>query len=611
MDMMRHKFFLILLCSFIELSLFALPAKKGIITVNQPDGTQLRIEGHGDENFHYITTEDGFLVRKNTEGVYEYAEFSEQEIQPLGIKARSLDERPDAEKMFLSKMPKNAITISPSQEMSMRKMAMQEQSSISQQRIIGSRNCAPRGLIILVNFKDKSFSPENTLAEMDSMLNGVNYTYDGATGSARKYFLDQSSGTYNPTFDVVGPVNLSNNIDFYGSNDSRGNDLRPDSMVIEACYLADKELDVDFSQYDTDNDGVVDFVFVIYAGYGESSNYSDSPNLIWQHAWYIYQGAGKRRIIDGKWLNTYACSCELSGSVGSNKRDGIGAFCHEFSHVLGLPDLYPTNGASHRTLGRWDIMDQGPYNNNSKTPPSYSAYERFFMGWLTPTPLQQTKNNIALGELQSTNQSYLYCADGEHNLNGENPSPSQFYLFENRQKVGWDAYLPGHGLLLTKINYNSSSWTYNTVNNNSANMGIDIIEADGKATYGDTGDTYPGSTSCQEFSIGEYIFSSITESKYSIIYFKFYSEKDTALPDVFKEEEKKEEENILVLSSKEMLQLKNLPEKSAISVYNLFGELVFSAENLFSETSLHLKQGIYLIQVKSPQKKQLIKVLVK
>ena len=137
-------------------------------------------------------------------------------------------------------------------------------------------------------------------------------------------------------------------------------------------------------------------------------------------------------------------------------------------------------------------------------------------------------------------------------------------------------------------------------------MRVDIMEADGKATYGDTGDTYPGSTSCQEFSIGEYIFSSITESTDSIIYFNFYSEIDTALPDVFKEEE-----NILVLSSKEMLQLKNLPEKSAISVYNLFGELVFSAENLFSETSLHLKQGIYLIQVKSPQKTQLIKVLVK
>ncbi|MBO5975034.1 MAG: M6 family metalloprotease domain-containing protein, partial [Paludibacteraceae bacterium] len=476
--MMRKRYFLFLLVLFFELLAFALPAKKGVINVNQPDGTQLRIEGHGDENFHYITTEDGFLVKKNNDGIYEYAEFAEQRIKPLGIKARSIGERIDAEKMFLKRTQKSAITISHEQETSMRKIAAQQIQDLRPQKVIGQRNYPQRGLVILVNFQDVAFSPQNTLAEMDSMLNGVNYTYEGATASARKYFFDQSSGAYNPTFDVVGPVTLSNNVAFYGGNDASGNDIRPDSMVIEACRLADEQLGVDFSRYDNEGDGVIDFVFIVYAGYGEASNYSDSPDLIWQHAWYIYQGAGKIWFFDGKLLNIYACSSELSGTVGSNRRDGIGAFCHEFSHVLGLPDTYATNGASHFTLGAWNIMDQGPYNNNGKTPPSYSAYERFFMGWLTPTYLSRTQN-VTIGELQSTNEAYLFCEDGTHNLDGETPNPELFYMFENRQKVGWDAYLPGHGLLVTKINYNSSSWTRNAVNNNSAAMGIDILEADG------------------------------------------------------------------------------------------------------------------------------------
>ncbi len=591
--MMRKKYFLFLLVLFLELVAFALPAKKGVITVNQPDGSQLRIEGHGDENFHYITTEDGFLVKKNNDGIYEYAEFAEQQIKPLGIKARSMGERVDAEKKFLKRTPKSTITISLDQETSMRKLAAEDLVIAESQKVIGKRNYPQRGLVILVNFQDVAFSPQNTVVEMDSMLNGVNYTYDGATASARKYFFDQSSGTYNPTFDVVGPVTLSNNVAFYGANDATGNDVRPDSMVIEACYLADQQLGVDFSQYDADSDGVIDFVFVLYAGYGESSNYSDSPNLIWQHAWYIYQGAGKRRIIDGKWLNTYACSCELSGSVGSNKRDGIGAFCHEFSHVLGLPDTYATNGASHYTLGAWNIMDQGPYNNNGKTPPSYSAYERFFVGWLTPTYLSRTQN-VTIGELQSTNEAYLFCEEGTHNLNGEVPNPELFYMFENRQKVGWDAYLPGHGLLLTKINYNSSSWTYNTVNNNSANMGIDIIEADGKASrMGDAGDTYPGSTFCRQFYIGSRYFSSIVEEDGQIRF-------DACLGDESILEESSDDDSILVLGGKGALQIKNMPKESSIFVYNLFGQLVHSEKNNSSEISISLQRGIYLVKIDSP-----------
>ena len=130
------------------------------------------------------------------------------------------------------------------------------------------------------------------------------------------------------------------------------------------------------------------------------------------------------RVFDGKILYDYACSSELKGNSGSNMC-GIGTFCHEFSHVLGLPDLYDTEYSGHNTLGSWDIMDYGGYSNNGRTPPSFSSYERFYLGWLTPTILNSAAN-ITIDELQSSNQAYLVSSTGTHNLDGASPNPNSF-----------------------------------------------------------------------------------------------------------------------------------------------------------------------------------------
>lgn len=169
------------------------------------------------------------------------------------------------------------------------------------------------------------------------MMNKEGYDYMGAIGSARDYFISQSGGLFQPTFDVVGPITLDNTMAYYGANDYSGQDVRPDEMVIDACKKAESM--VDFTIYDRDNDGFVDLVYVIYAGYGESSDIDGSlEDAIWPHAWYIYQGAQKRVSVDGKYLDAYACSAELLGNSGTT-RDGIGTFCHEYSHTLGLPDF--------------------------------------------------------------------------------------------------------------------------------------------------------------------------------------------------------------------------------------------------------------------------------
>lgn len=456
-DKNMKKIGLIAVLSVMVCSVWAVPARKGGIVTTQPDGSQITVYQHGDEHFHWITNEKGEWLKMDNDGFYRVTE---------------------------------ALSV---EQIETRRVASSKRAAMAAYPL----NVAPRGLVILVNFTDVAFTTEK--AEMDSMLTAVNYTrnysytYRGkqynirSQGSARQYFEDVSFGQYNPHFDVVGPVTISKEHSYYGENNSKGRDSKPEYMIEEACKLADTECNVDFSQYDNDGDGYVDFVFVIYAGYGEADG--GGANTIWPHAWNLLQAAGRRCEVDGKVIDLYACGNELDNF--SKKHTGIGTFCHEFSHVLGLPDLYVTNTASHTTMNEWDIMDYGPYNNEGNTPPAYSAYERFFLGWLQPRLITEPEN-ITLEELNSSNTALMITEGDSANLIGNDPNPTTFYMLENRQQEGWDEYLPGHGLMLTKIQYNYNRWCQNTVNNSSSKMGVDLVEANGKASNsGKATDLFP------------------------------------------------------------------------------------------------------------------------
>ena len=463
---------------------WAVPARKTGIVVTQPDGSEIIVYQNGDEHFHWQTNEKGEWLKLDADGFYRVTEaLSAEQIESRRIQSK--------------------------------RYATQQAYPL---------NVAPRGLVILVNFKDVTFGTEK--AEMDSMLIGENYTrnysysYKGKTysvnskGSARQYFQDASYGQYNPQFDVIGPVTVSNNVSYYGKNDSYGNDMYADKMVSEACKLADTEFDVDFTQYDNDNDGYVDFVFVIYAGYGEADG--GASTTIWPHSWNLLS-AGTQCKVDGKTVDLYACGNELD--YYSKKHTGIGTFCHEFSHVLGLPDLYVTIDASHFTMNEWDIMDYGPYNNEGNTPPTFSAYERFFMGWLQPRLITEPEN-VKLKDLKTSNEALLISTNDQHNLIGNDPDPTTFYLVENRQQTGWDAHLPGHGMMLTKIQYSYSRWYQNTVNNSSSKMGVDLIEANGKTSnQGKATDLFPAGAS-QYLGIANHSIEGITETN-GVIRFKY------------------------------------------------------------------------------------------
>jgi M6 family metalloprotease-like protein len=463
--------------------MYAVKAISESFIVHQPNGDTLRVCLHGDEFFHYITTDDGILIAQSSDKFYKYARMSATgQIEPTKINANNPRSRSVSDIQLISSLQKTSEFSTIAQAQTVKKVATNNEDVIKKTYPLSG---SPKTLVILVNFSDKSFSVSTPQTAFTNLLNEDGYSTNGGTGSAKDYFEDASNNAFSPQFDVVGPYTLPSTLAYYGANNSSGDDAYPRQMVIDACSLADQN-GVDFTQYDTDNDGMVDNIFIYYAGYNEAEG--AAANTIWPHRWTLANYSTK---FDGKIIFDYACTSELRGTSGTNMC-GIGTFCHEFGHVLGLPDLYATNSATHHTLYSWDIMDYGPYNNNGRTPPTYSAYERFFLGWLTPVELK-TAQNVTLYSISQSNKAYLISQTGSHNLNGQSPSPSEFILLENRQKTGWDTYLPGHGMLVTRVNYNSSTWSYNTVNNTSTAMGVDIIEADGIATDAScSGDPFPG-----------------------------------------------------------------------------------------------------------------------
>ena len=395
----------------------------------------------------------------------------------------------------------------------MAKAPMREQA-------VGVRKTFLRVPVILVNYPDMSYRIDR--ADVDSMFNAVNYIKDGATGSVRQYFYDQSYGEYNPQFDIYGPVTVSGTSTQYSDCASK--------LVLEACALMDDSLD--FTLYNLDGDDKVDLMYCLFAGppASDSPTWVDNPNaLIWPHYWTIAEAGshGQPTVFDGLTINDYEVSSELDGFLSDASTAviaGVGLACHEFGHGMGLPDVYSTNdNATHKTSGYWDIMDYC-YGNDGKTPAAYSAYERWFMGWLEPMLLNQAYD-VQLGDINTTQSAAYITANGSAIADILSPNPNVFYLLENRQKAGWDAYLPGHGMLVTKVTYDSQKWKYNRVNYSASAMCIDLLEADGSAPaypnaswYGKPGDTYPtGSTSFTK--VANYQVTEIAEAN-GVITFK-------------------------------------------------------------------------------------------
>ena len=359
--------------------------------MRQADGTTLSLRICGDEFFHYAVTSDGYSVDQGPDGFYYY--LVERDGRPVrsNVRVSERGRRTADERRLLETLRPGVVATA------LRARAHRLRSETRAGLETGFPTTGEiRSVVILAAFSDVGFTVPDPQRAFERMLNEEGYSDNGALGSARDYYLDNSGGRFRPTFDVVGPVTLDHPVAYYGANtDYR--DENAERMIIEACHKAERA--------------------------GVDSYPSE--------------------MLGGKELCVYACTSELSGSPDFDSRmAGIGTFCHEFGHVLGWPDFYDTNGSDFGTgVGgfNWSLMCQGSRNDGGRTPPSLTAMERMMAGWLTPTTLTRS-GDYELNSIQQ-NEAYLIATDTE----------GEFFLLENRQQTGWDRALKGHGMLIYHV----------------------------------------------------------------------------------------------------------------------------------------------------------------
>lgn len=461
---------LLMLCTTL---LWAVPAQRTTRLVEQPDGTMLVLMMRGDERFHYLVTADGVPVVRHEEAYY-YALFGAEGFEASEYLAHDAEERTAEERAFVESLPD------------------MQQAATAQMRRAAKRRAATRAAepevpttgevhvpILLVQYADVKFS--SVKSQMEELANGENGTPENGTGSIRQFFVDQSEGQFLPVFDVIGPITLKNNMEYYGANDKEGNDLRPQEMAEEASKLAYAEFGVDFKRYDNNHDGYVDFLYIIYAGYGEASYPDMLENTIWPHQWELE----KPLMLGGVNVQQYACNNELAGHRG-NTLAGIGTFCHEFSHCLGLPDFYDTSSEGTAFgMSTWSIMDYGCYNNDGHTPCGYNAYEKDFIGWKLLVELKEPMY-VTLKPLSEGGEACKIVNDA---------NPNEFYVVEHVDQKGWHKYAPASGMMVLHVDYDEEVWYNNEVNNDPNHRHVTIIPADGKLDEQTlAGDVYPGAT---------------------------------------------------------------------------------------------------------------------
>jgi M6 family metalloprotease-like protein len=483
-----RKFLLFLVVGMACLFGHATPADPAPAQVTQPDGSQLTVVLHGDEFFNFLTTEDGYTVVKNAAGYYTYARLDGDRLVASDFIAR--DSRTAADRAYLASVPKGLT--SPAKVQAGKRLRNHRNNVL---RGIGAGGHMDydkfRGLIILINYTDKKFEdniPSNYTPYdfYDQMINSLGYTgytmpsgtKKEMTGSVRDFYFDNSNQVFDPHFDILGPVDVD-----FASTDARQFSGCPD-IFFAAIDSLDNE--VDFSDYDIDEDGTVDMVFFLVAGWG--SDYSSNNR---QYLWPHMNTFTESPTVDGVNFGLYACSTGMTGAepqYGNGTIGGIGTFCHEFSHVLGLPDLYDADysasGGQSRHPSNWSVMASGFKLNNGYSPAGYSLYERYALGFAQPQVING-EDSLSLQPVDVCNSGYRMNTA----VTGE------YFLIENRQQTSkWDKYLPGHGMLIFRVDStNVDVWENNQVNNDPSHMYYELLRAKYSALNQDSGgDPFPG-----------------------------------------------------------------------------------------------------------------------
>lgn len=444
---------------------FAIPAKKSWKVVSQSDGTTIKVSQAGDEHLHYYITEDNVPLYEAADNRYCYLTIESGKLHNSGVLAHESAARSAKELQVMNTIHDLAPIA--------RQMAAKKRSAakrcVRPDRLpskddISVFKGSKKALVILAAFSNRSFSKgDDAIVKFyDEVLNQEGYSQNGAAGSVHDYFKDMSRGEFDLTFDIVGPVKVSKSATYYGGpSPIMGGTDHIGEFITEAIKKADEKCDIDWKKYDWDDDGEVEQVFVLYAGYGQATG--GPTGTIWPNAWTLDEALQNSDgnggfSIDGVFINQYACSNELyldSGTVPM----GLGVFCHEFSHCMGLPDMYDTNYGSTPTMGDWDLLAGGSYNGPQGIgwcPAGWTSYERAYAGWLELTELKA--GDIIKG------MTSLEEADGKAYVIYNDNHKDEYYLLENHKGMGWDKYTPENGLLIIHVDYDKDLFDNNIVN---------------------------------------------------------------------------------------------------------------------------------------------------
>lgn len=481
---MKKHIFTLAAMAALALPAFSRPATPELLRHTNPDGSVVEYYLNGDEKFHYLTDASRSTI----------LELKNDALTPMIRNGQKLILNNANIQLLKSETPEQQPIVSVSAGKQNRMAALNTSG-----RTTYPTKGNIRGCVILLEYPDTPFSMDDPVDQFSRLCNEKGYSDFGSQGSAKDYFEACSFGQFSPTFDVYGPVKLKHEAKWYvGADDETLHGYLHNARFGAAIQEALLELDetVDFSVYDYDNDNIIDNIFFFYSGYGQAD--TNDVFTVWPHQsdylayTNIYSDTiGLERLyVDGKEMRTYACSCELNGSkaIPANKRpyvDGIGAFCHEYGHVLGLPDLYDVLHSGTKEPGKYSVMDSGSYNALSTCPPLYSAYERWVCNWLE------------YEELTEPQEVTLY-AQSHENANAarirQNRPPNrywpEYYIFECRNNEGWDKTLPSHGMLIWRINYDAAAWKDNRVNVN-GNPHVELIAPAARAEFGWPGEETP------------------------------------------------------------------------------------------------------------------------
>ena len=474
----------------------AAPADRTPVPVPQPDGTTLMLRLVGDEFFHYNTTIDGYTILP-VNGGWQYAISRNGRLQPSGMLAHDLALRTETEKQWLAQVPRHLT--SASDITAARQARARRDGPAERTPTIDYGNF--HGLIVLVDYSDKQFSMDNPGEFYERMINQENYTgfdYNGqfvpCTGSVRDYFTAQSGGRFVPQFDVVGPVTVPYECTAHTGNSNSWRVFKAAMDSVDAL--------VNLKDYDLNHDGMADMIIFIGAGF--ASNYGgNNSNYLWPHKSFLYNYDSHSYLkYDNTYAGTYAATVEMYGweaEPGSTPM-GIGTIAHEFGHVLGLLDHYDTDyangGGQSHDPGDWDVMAAGNNLNQSRTPCGYNLFERYALGWACPPVIDQSGDHT-LNPLHTSNEGYILKTSVDN----------EYFMLENRQQTGWDAYLPGHGLLVWRVDStNTTVWdmNQNKVNANPAHNYFELLRAGGSVSGAKASDPFPGSgnvTVCSNYKL--------------------------------------------------------------------------------------------------------------